>query len=202
MVWGPYVPAPSEKRDAVSGNPEIKAFRRLRIFATIPKAAMDSENQASGDPGTPLGSLLEIPYRPRQILDTLCSSGSSGLSTSADFMKRTLLKSKIHRATVTDASLHYEGSVTIDPLLMEAADIVEWEQVDVLDINNGNRLTTYAISGEPGSGVICLNGAAARLVLIGDLVIICSYAQYSEDEQRKHLPKIVRVDNNNQMIAS
>jgi aspartate 1-decarboxylase len=163
---------------------------------------MDSENQSSGDTGTPLGPLLEIPYRPRQIFDTFCSSGSSGLSTSADFMKRTLLKSKIHRATVTDASLHYEGSVTIDPLLMEAADIVEWEQVDVLDINNGNRLTTYAISGEPGSGVICLNGAAARLVLIGDLVIICSYAQYSEDEQRKHLPKIVRVDNNNQMIAS
>ena len=117
-------------------------------------------------------------------------------------MKRTLLKSKLHRATVTDASLHYEGSVTIDPQLMEAADIVEWEQVDVLDINNGNRLTTYAISGEPGSGVICLNGAAARLVLIGDLVIICSYAQYSEEEQRTHVPQVVRVDKNNHMIAS
>jgi L-aspartate-alpha-decarboxylase len=108
-----------------------------------------------------------------------------------------LLKSKIHRATVTDASLHYEGSVTLDPLLMEATDIVEWEQVDVYDINNGNRLTTYAISGERGSGTVCLNGAAARLVQIGDLVIICSYAQYSAQERQKHLPKIVLVDDKN-----
>ena len=114
-------------------------------------------------------------------------------------MKRNLLKSKIHRATVTDASLHYEGSVTIDPLLMEATDIVEWEQVDVYDISNGNRLTTYAISGKPGSGVICLNGAAARLVHIGDLVIICSYAQYTEEERRRHDPKIVLVDGHNKI---
>lgn len=112
-------------------------------------------------------------------------------------MNRILLKSKIHRATVTDASLHYEGSVTLDPLLMEATDIVEWEQVDVYDINNGNRLTTYAISGERGSGTVCLNGAAARLVQIGDLVIICSYAQYSAQERQKHLPKIVLVDDKN-----
>ncbi len=112
-------------------------------------------------------------------------------------MNRMLLKSKIHRATVTDASLHYEGSVTLDPLLMEATDIVEWEQVDVYDINNGNRLTTYAISGERGSGTVCLNGAAARLVQIGDLVIICSYAQYSAEERQKHLPKIVLVDDKN-----
>ncbi|MEI7699393.1 MAG: aspartate 1-decarboxylase [Planctomycetia bacterium] len=108
-------------------------------------------------------------------------------------MKRTLLKSKIHRATVTDASLHYEGSITIDPLLMEATDIVQWEQVDVYDINNGNRLTTYAIAGERGSGVICLNGAAARLVQIGDLVIICSYAEYTEAEIPTHTPKILLV---------
>ncbi|MFN9719209.1 MAG: aspartate 1-decarboxylase [Planctomycetota bacterium] len=112
-------------------------------------------------------------------------------------MKRTLLKSKIHRATVTDASLHYEGSITIDPLLMEATDIVEWEQVDVYDINNGNRLTTYAISGKRGSGVICLNGAAARLVQVGDLVIICSYAEYSEEERTTHQPTIVLVDGQN-----
>jgi aspartate 1-decarboxylase len=115
-------------------------------------------------------------------------------------MKRTLLKSKIHRATVTDASLHYEGSVTIDPLLMEATDIVEWEQVDVYDINNGNRLTTYAIPGERGSGVICLNGAAARLVHVGDLVIICSYAQYSDEERQTYQPRIVLVDERNQML--
>jgi L-aspartate-alpha-decarboxylase len=114
-------------------------------------------------------------------------------------MKRTLLKSKIHRATVTDASLHYEGSITIDPLLMEATDIVEWEQVDVYDINNGNRLTTYAISGKKGSGVICLNGAAARLVQVGDLVIICSYAEYSEDERKQHEPRIVLVNDKNKI---
>jgi aspartate 1-decarboxylase len=115
-------------------------------------------------------------------------------------MKRTLLKSKIHRATVTDASLHYEGSVTIDPLLMEATDIVEWERVDIYDINNGNRLSTYAISGERGSGVICLNGAAARLVQVGDLVIICSYAEYKEDERRSHTPTIVLVDEHNGIV--
>ena len=112
-------------------------------------------------------------------------------------MNRMLLKATLHRATVTDASLHYDGSVTLDPLLMEATDIVEWEQVDVYDINNGNRLTTYAISGERGSGTVCLNGAAARLVQIGDLVIICSYAQYSAQERQKHLPKIVLVDDKN-----
>ena len=112
-------------------------------------------------------------------------------------MKRTLLKSKIHRATVTDASLHYEGSITIDPVLMQAANICEWEQVDVYDINNGNRLTTYAISGIPGSGTICLNGAAARLVHIGDLVIICSYAEFTEEERQTHVPKIVLVDEQN-----
>lgn len=114
-------------------------------------------------------------------------------------MERILLKSKIHRATVTDASLHYEGSVTLDPLLMEATDIVEWEQVDIYDINNGNRLTTYAISGERGSGIVCLNGAAARLVHIGDLVIICSYAQYSDEERQTHAPRIVLVDDRNRI---
>jgi L-aspartate-alpha-decarboxylase len=114
-------------------------------------------------------------------------------------MNRTLLKSKIHRATVTDASLHYEGSVTIDPLLMEATDIVEWEAVDVYDINNGNRLTTYAISGKRGSGIICLNGAAARLVQVGDLVIICSYAQYTEEERKQHEPRIVQVNEKNKI---
>ena len=114
-------------------------------------------------------------------------------------MNRILLKSKIHRATVTDASLHYEGSVTLDPLLMEATDIVEWEQVDIYDINNGNRLTTYAIGGERGSGIVCLNGAAARLVHIGDLVIICSYAQYSDEERQSYIPKIVLVDDTNRI---
>ncbi|MBL8819349.1 MAG: aspartate 1-decarboxylase [Planctomyces sp.] len=117
-------------------------------------------------------------------------------------MKRMMLKSKIHRATVTEANLHYEGSITIDPLLMEATDIVQWEQVDVYDITNGNRLTTYAISGERGSGVICLNGAAARLIEVGDLVIICSYAEFSEEERLKHHPKIVLVNENNVACGS
>ena len=116
-------------------------------------------------------------------------------------MRRMLLKSKIHRATVTDASLHYEGSITIDPLLMKATDIVEWEQVDVYDITNGARLTTYAISGESGSGVICLNGAAARLIHVGDLVIICSYADFSDEERETHVPRIVMVNQKNQILS-
>src|SRR5712692_1893994 len=91
-------------------------------------------------------------------------------------MQRILLKSKIHRATVTDAQLHYEGSVTIDRELMELADLMEFEQVQLYDVNNGNRLTTYVISGDPGSGTICINGAAAHQVHPGDLIIICAYA--------------------------
>lgn len=112
-------------------------------------------------------------------------------------MIRRLLKSKIHRATVTEADLHYEGSVTVDEELMRAANMVEYEQVDVLDITNGNRLTTYVIKGEPGSGTICLNGAAARLVHVGDLVIIVSYADYHEDEIPGHDPIVIVVDENN-----
>ncbi len=113
-------------------------------------------------------------------------------------MIRRLLKSKIHRATVTDANLNYEGSVTIDERLMVAANLVEFEQVDVLDITNGNRLTTYVIKGKSGSGVICLNGAAARLVQVSDLVIIVSYADFHEDEIPKHRPVVIVVDENNQ----
>jgi aspartate 1-decarboxylase len=109
-------------------------------------------------------------------------------------MRRTLMKSKIHRATVTDANLHYQGSVTLDPLLMAAADILENERIDVLDITNGNRLTTYAIPGAPGRGEVCLNGAAAHLVSKGDLVILVTYAEYEEDEARRHRPTVVFVD--------
>ena len=97
-------------------------------------------------------------------------------------MRRTLLHSKIHRATVTEADLDYEGSITVDPVLLEAADIREFERVDVLDITNGARLTTYTILGEPGSGEICINGAAAHLVKPGDLVILVSYVDLEEDE--------------------
>lgn len=116
-------------------------------------------------------------------------------------MRRTLMKSKIHRATVTDANLHYQGSVTLDPLLMEAADILENERVDVLDVTNGNRLTTYAISGAPGRGEVCLNGAAAHLVSKGDLVILVTYAEYDEAEARRHRPTVVFVDERNRAVG-
>ena len=105
-------------------------------------------------------------------------------------MLLTILKSKIHRAKVIKADLNYVGSITIDEELLRQSGINEYEQVDVVDINNGNRLTTYAISGKPGSGIICLNGAAARLVSEGDLVIIMSYAQMTRDELKVHKPTV------------
>ncbi len=115
-------------------------------------------------------------------------------------MQRELLKSKIHRATVTDANLHYEGSITIDRNLMDAADLVEFEKVGILDINNGARFETYVIEGPRGSGEICLNGAAARLVHKGDLVIIVSYCQLDQAEVERHKPRIVFVDEKNEMV--
>lgn len=108
---------------------------------------------------------------------------------------RVMLRSKIHRARVTDANIDYEGSITIDRNLMEAADILPYEQVHVLNINNGARFTTYAIEGEKGE--ICLNGAAARLVIKGDLVIILSYCHLEDDEARNFIPKLVYVDSKN-----
>lgn len=112
-------------------------------------------------------------------------------------MLRTLLKSKIHRATVTDANLDYVGSITIDATLMKAADLVEHEQVHVLDITNGARLETYVITGEPGSGVIAINGAAAHLVHPGDLVIVASYAALTPEEVAGWEPTVVHVDDRN-----
>jgi aspartate 1-decarboxylase len=114
---------------------------------------------------------------------------------------RTMLKSKIHRATVTDANIDYEGSITIDTKLMEAADIVPYEQVQVLNINNGARFTTYAIEGEADSGEICLNGAAARLGVKGDLVIILTYFQMEEEELAGYKPIIVHVDEKNVIVT-
>jgi len=110
-----------------------------------------------------------------------------------------MLKSKIHRAVVTEANLNYVGSVTIDPELMEAAGIIEYEKVQVVNINNGERFETYVIAGKLGSGVICLNGAAARLVCVGDRVIIMAYCQVDSEVVAKHLPKIVFVDGSNQV---
>lgn len=117
-------------------------------------------------------------------------------------MDRKMLKSKIHRATITGADLHYEGSITIDLDLMEAADIIPYEAVCVWDVNNGSRLETYAIEGERGSGVICLNGAAARLVAPQDLVIIASFVNMSEAEAQAHEPKLVFVDEKNRMLPT
>lgn len=114
-------------------------------------------------------------------------------------MFRTILKSKIHRAIVTEANLYYEGSITIDSELMKKADILEHEKVEVLNLNNGHRLETYAIRGRPGSGVICLNGPAARGACKGDVVVILTYV-HAEDKEAKSLkPKIIKVDGKNRI---
>lgn len=116
-------------------------------------------------------------------------------------MMRTLMTSKIHRATVTEADLHYVGSVTIDAALLQAAGIVENEQVTIVDITNGARLVTYAINGEAGSGAIGVNGAAAHLVHPGDLVIIIAYGLLEDSELAEHTPRIVHVDAHNRIVA-
>ena len=112
-----------------------------------------------------------------------------------------MLKSKIHRATLPDANLNYEGSITIDETLMKAADILPFEQVQIYDINNGNRFETYVIKGEKDSGVVCVNGAAARLVSPGDLIIIASYFNLDEKEAAEHKPKLVYADGKNRIEA-
>lgn len=108
-----------------------------------------------------------------------------------------MLKGKIHRATVTQAELDYVGSITVDEDLLKAAGILEYEKVQIVDINNGKRFETYTISGEAGSGMICLNGAAARCVSVGDKIIIMAYAGYHEQEAKEHKPSVVFVDENN-----
>lgn len=114
-------------------------------------------------------------------------------------MRLNAFKSKIHRCRVTEANLNYEGSVTIDADLMDAADILPNEQVQVLNVNNGERFDTYAIRGQRGSGVICLNGPAARLAHVGDLVIILTYATMEREELERHTPRIVMVDDRNRI---
>jgi aspartate 1-decarboxylase len=113
-----------------------------------------------------------------------------------------MLKSKIHRATVTGSDLHYVGSITIDQDLLDAADIREHEQVHVVDVDNGARFETYTISGERGSGEICINGAAARLVHTGDTIIVISYAEYSEDELESYVPRVVHVNKTNEIVIT
>ncbi len=117
-------------------------------------------------------------------------------------MMRIMLKSKIHRAHVTQVNIDYEGSIAIDKRLMEAADILPYEQVQVLNVNNGARFETYAIEAEPDSGVISIRGAAARLAAVGDIVIILSYCQLEEEEARNLIPKLVYVDEKNAIIET
>ena len=115
---------------------------------------------------------------------------------------RTMLRGKIHRATVTDANVDYEGSISLDPVLMKAADILPYEQVQVLDVDNGARLTTYAIEGERGTGEVTVNGAAARLVNKGDLVIILAYETVDEEAASKAKPHLVYVNEKNEIVQA
>ncbi|WP_211881553.1 aspartate 1-decarboxylase [Pseudarthrobacter albicanus] len=115
-------------------------------------------------------------------------------------MNRTIFKSKIHRATVTHADLHYVGSVTVDLDLLEAADILPGELVAIVDVTNGARLETYTIAGERGSGVIGINGAAAHLMHVNDIVILITYAQMTTEEARAYMPKVVHVDRDNRIV--
>ena len=113
--------------------------------------------------------------------------------------RRFMLKSKLHRATVTHADLNYEGSLTMDKTLMEASDILEWEEVHVWNVTRGTRFRTYAMEGEVGSGVICANGAAAHLAKVGDIIIVATYTQLEDDAARRHTPRIVLVDADNRI---
>ena len=115
-------------------------------------------------------------------------------------MQRTMLRSKIHRAHVTDANLHYEGSITIDADLMDAAEMLPYEAVHVLDVNNGSRLQTYVIPGPRGSGIMCINGAAAHLVHPDDIIIVLTYVNLEEHEARGFLPKVVYVNSRNEIV--
>lgn len=116
-------------------------------------------------------------------------------------MLRSMCKSKIHRVTVTETHLRYEGSITIDTDLLEAADILPYEKVQVVNINNGARLETYVIPGKPGSGIVCMNGAAARCAQPGDILIVITYCWLDSAEAAKHQPKVVQVDSRNKAIG-
>lgn len=117
-------------------------------------------------------------------------------------MRRNMLRAKIHRAVITDADLHYEGSVTIDGALMDAADLLDGEALHVWNVTRGTRLVTYAVTGPRGSGVLCINGAAAHLNQPGDVVILAAYAEMSDDEARVYRPLVVRVDERNRIVGS
>ena len=115
-------------------------------------------------------------------------------------MLRVMLKSKVHRATITESELHYEGSITVDQLLLQAANILPYEQVMVSNLNNGERFTTYALPGRPNSGVICLNGPTARKGMVGDRIILFSYASYEETTLKNFKPVVIEVDDKNRQV--
>jgi aspartate 1-decarboxylase len=141
----------------------------------------------------------------RYISSSACPIGTGILGRSSGgnaSMRRTMCKSKVHRAVLTGADLHYEGSLTLDLALMQAADILPFEKVQVVNVNNGSRLETYVIEGERNSGTIQLNGAAARLGAAGDHVIIISYADYEEDELESFEPRLVFVDEKNRIVRA
>ena len=115
-------------------------------------------------------------------------------------MRRSLLKSKIHRATVTEADLDYEGSLTVDKDLMEAADLLPYEEVNIFNITNGHRFSTYVIEGERGSNTVCVNGAAAHLAREGDCLIVASFSYYDEEECKSHIPRLIYVNEENEII--
>src|SRR5450755_5200498 len=132
--------------------------------------------------------------------DSSPSPGREANPTGGHDMQRTMLKSKIHRATVTECDLHSVGSITIDPDLLDAADIMEFEQVAVVDVDNGARFETYTIAGQRGSGEMKVNGAAARLVHRGDTIIVISYGLYDPDDLEHYLPRVVHVDAGNEIL--
>ncbi len=140
--------------------------------------------------------------RLRQTLRSQTISTVNFTSNDYGSMLRTLLRSKIHRARVTQADLNYEGSITVDVNLLKAAQIVPFEKVDIYNVTNGNRLATYVIPGVEGSGKICINGAAARLVKPNDIVIICCYGQFNDEEIGKHSAQIVLVDDQNRITRT
>jgi aspartate 1-decarboxylase len=115
-------------------------------------------------------------------------------------MRRRIMKSKVHRATITAADLHYEGSLTLDADLMSDADLIEFEEIQVVNVNNGQRFSTYVIPGAAGSGVVQLNGAAARLGMVGDLVILIAYGEFEASEVAGHAPRVVFVDAANRIV--
>jgi L-aspartate-alpha-decarboxylase len=176
------------------------------VIAAEPRCALEYAVVVDPDGFRPLDriegpALLAVAARvgPARLIDNIALPSPTRRSPVPP-RTRTMLKSKIHRATVTDANLNYVGSITVDRDLLEAADMRPYEQVVVLNINNGERFETYAIEGPPGRGDICLNGAAARLAQPGDLVIVLSYAQYEEAGTAGHEPIVVHVDARNRQV--